>query len=187
MRQIEFLSTRRASTPEESSKCLDGERWPEVCGFKKKNPAITFIEMRLSTLPLILQVNFDCHLYGTEGRDHLRPWGMSKQMKLDQCQYLQWLYSPCLVFFFFLHTMSTLVWKIPWMEEPGGLHSSVLAWRIPGMGEPGGLQSRGLQRVRHNWVTEHVHTPKDGTHNISWYLLKFLRGQGTLVWSLYSC
>ena len=59
---------------------------------------------------------------------------------------------------------STLVWKIPWMEEPGrlqsmgslgvrhvterlhfhfslscigegnGTHSSVLAWRIPGMG-----------------------------------------------------
>ena len=55
----------------------------------------------------------------------------------------------------------TLAWKIPWMEEPGGLqsmgslrvrhdftftfhfpalekematHSSVLAWRIPGMG-----------------------------------------------------
>ena len=59
---------------------------------------------------------------------------------------------------------STLAWKIPWTEEPGGLqsmgslrvrhdcdftftfhfhalekematHSSVLAWRIPGMGE----------------------------------------------------
>ena len=55
---------------------------------------------------------------------------------------------------------STLAWKIPWTEEPGGLqsmgsreserlhfhfsalekematHSSVLAWRIPGTGEP---------------------------------------------------
>ena len=65
---------------------------------------------------------------------------------------------------------STLAWKIPWMEEPGGLqstgllgirhdftftfhfhalekematHSSVLAWRIPGMGEPGGMPSMG--------------------------------------------
>ena len=63
---------------------------------------------------------------------------------------------------------STLVWKIPWMEEPGrvqstgslesdmterlhfhGLekeiatNSSVLAWRIPGMEEPGGLPSWG--------------------------------------------
>ena len=69
---------------------------------------------------------------------------------------------------------STLAWKIPWMEKPGGLqsmgsdtterlhfhfsfhalekematHSSVLAWRIPGTAEPGGLPSMGLHRVR---------------------------------------
>ena len=29
-------------------------------------------------------------------------------------------------------------------------HSSILAWRIPWMEEPGGLQSTGSQRVRHN-------------------------------------
>ena len=74
---------------------------------------------------------------------------------------------------------STLVWRIPWTEEPGKLqpmgslrdtterlhfhfsfhtlekematHSSVLAWRIPGMGEPGGLPSMGSHRVGHNW------------------------------------
>ena len=73
---------------------------------------------------------------------------------------------------------STLAWKIPWMEEPGGLqsmgslrvglsnftftfhfhalekemapHYSVLAWRIPGTGEPGGLPSMGLHRVGHD-------------------------------------
>ena len=75
---------------------------------------------------------------------------------------------------------STLAWKIPWMEEPGGLqsygvmksqtrlsvftftfrfhalekematHSSVFAWRIPGTGEPGGLPSMGLHRVGHD-------------------------------------
>ena len=75
---------------------------------------------------------------------------------------------------------STLAWKIPWTEEPGGLqsmgslrvghdwatslslfsfhslekelatHSSVLAWRIPGTTEPGGLQSTGSPRVGHN-------------------------------------
>ena len=32
-------------------------------------------------------------------------------------------------------------------------HSSILAWRIPWTEEPGGLQSIGLQRVRHDWVT----------------------------------
>ena len=73
---------------------------------------------------------------------------------------------------------STLAWKIPWTEEPGGLqsmgslcrtrlsnftfhfhalerematHSSVLAWRIPGRGEPGGLLSMGSRRAGHNW------------------------------------
>ena len=70
---------------------------------------------------------------------------------------------------------STLAWKIPWMEEPGGLqsmglqlsdfpftfhfhalekemaaHSSVLAWRIPGTVEPGGLPSMGSHRVGHD-------------------------------------
>ena len=32
-------------------------------------------------------------------------------------------------------------------------HSSVLAWRIPWTEEPGGLQFMGLQRVRHDLVT----------------------------------
>ena len=74
---------------------------------------------------------------------------------------------------------STLAWKIPWMEEPGGLqpmgsrrvghdftftftfhfpalekemvtYSSVLAWRIPGAWEPGGLLSMGPHRVGHD-------------------------------------
>ena len=74
---------------------------------------------------------------------------------------------------------STLAWKIPWTEEPGGLqsmgllrvghywatslfhfhalekematHSSILAWRIPGTGEPDGLLSMGTHRVGHDW------------------------------------
>ena len=74
---------------------------------------------------------------------------------------------------------STLAWKIPWAEEPGGLqsmgslsqtrqsdftftfhfhalekematHSSTLAWKNPWMEEPGGLQSMGWRRVGHD-------------------------------------
>ena len=72
---------------------------------------------------------------------------------------------------------STLAWRIPWTEEPGGLqsmgslgvghdfiftfhfhalekematHSRVLAWRIPGMVEPDGLPSMGSHRVGHD-------------------------------------
>ena len=32
-------------------------------------------------------------------------------------------------------------------------HSSTLAWKIPWMEEPGGLQSMGSLRVRHDWTT----------------------------------
>ena len=32
-------------------------------------------------------------------------------------------------------------------------HSSTLAWKIPWTEEPGGLQSMGSRRVRHNLVT----------------------------------
>ena len=76
---------------------------------------------------------------------------------------------------------STVAWKVPWIEEPGGLQSmgslrvghdwatslslftfdalekematqsSVLACRIPGTGEPAGLPSMGSHRVGHDW------------------------------------
>ena len=39
--------------------------------------------------------------------------------------------------------------KIP-LEKEMATHSSILAWRIPWMEEPGGLQSTGLQKVRHH-------------------------------------
>ena len=39
------------------------------------------------------------------------------------------------------------------LEKGMATHSSILAWRIPSIEEPGGLQSMGFQRVRHNWVT----------------------------------
>ena len=39
------------------------------------------------------------------------------------------------------------------LEKEIAAHSSTLAWRIPWMEEPGGLQSTGSQRVGHNWAT----------------------------------
>ena len=36
------------------------------------------------------------------------------------------------------------------LEKEMATHSSILAWRIPRMEEPGGLQSTGLQRVGHD-------------------------------------
>jgi len=38
-------------------------------------------------------------------------------------------------------------------EKEMAPHSSTLAWKIPWTEEPGGLQSMGSRRVRHNWAT----------------------------------
>ena len=45
--------------------------------------------------------------------------------------------------------VQSLGWEDP-LEEGMGTHSSTLAWRNPWTEGPGGLQSMGLQRVRHN-------------------------------------
>ena len=41
------------------------------------------------------------------------------------------------------------------LEEGIATYSSILAWRIPWIEEPGGLQSMGLQRVKHDWTLMH--------------------------------
>ena len=40
------------------------------------------------------------------------------------------------------------------LEKEMATYSSILAWRIPWTEEPGRLQSMGLQRVKHDLVTE---------------------------------
>ena len=39
------------------------------------------------------------------------------------------------------------------LEKEMATHSSILAWRIPWVEEPGGLQSTGSKRIGHDWVT----------------------------------
>ena len=43
-------------------------------------------------------------------------------------------------------------WRIKWQPTP-----VLLPGKFPWTEEPGRLQSIGLQRVGHNWVTEHTH------------------------------
>ena len=48
--------------------------------------------------------------------------------------------------------------SIPGQEDPlekeMATHSSTLSWRSPWTEEPGGQQSMGSQRVKHDWATE---------------------------------
>ena len=61
-----------------------------------------------------------------------------KQKKTCQC----WWHTR--------HQFDPCIRKIPW-EEGRATQSSILAWRIPWIEEPGGLQSIGSHRVGHNW------------------------------------
>ena len=44
------------------------------------------------------------------------------------------------------------------LEKEIVTHSSTLAWRIPWMEEPGGLQPTGSQRIRPDWATSLTHS-----------------------------
>ena len=49
-------------------------------------------------------------------------------------------------------------WKDPLVKRMVS-YSSILAWKIPWIEEPGGLQSMGPQTVGHDWATNtHTHT-----------------------------
>ena len=47
------------------------------------------------------------------------------------------------------------------LEKKMETHSSILAWKIPWMEEPGGVQSIGSQRVGHNRATSFSFTFSD--------------------------
>ena len=114
------------------------------------------------------------------GRQTLHHWTTSEVPKYTLIH--PWFfYSPLVMEKAMAPHSSTLTWKIPWVEEPGGLQSmgslrvghdwvtslplfTFMHWRrkwqptpvflpgrIPGIGEPGGLPSMGSHRVGHDW------------------------------------
>ena len=62
------------------------------------------------------------------------------------------------LFMYYLGLLSYYNSRIEWLhqettEKAMAPHSSTLAWKIPWMEEPGGLQSMGSLRVGHDWAT----------------------------------
>ena len=53
----------------------------------------------------------------------------------------------------------TWLWSLG-LEKEMATHFSIIAWEIPWTEEPSGLQFMGLQKVRHNWATKHIHIHK---------------------------
>ena len=91
--------------------------------------------------------------------------------------FVEWMSSQCLCCSKFPQG------KTP--EKAMAPHSSTLAWKIPWMEEPGGLQSTGSRRVGHNWVTSltlftFVHWRKQWQPTPV-FLPEESQGQGSLV------
>ena len=53
-----------------------------------------------------------------------------------------------------LSILTPIVWgSYSYLEKAMAPHSSTLAWKIPWTEGPGGLQSKGSLQVRHDWAT----------------------------------
>ena len=78
----------------------------------------------------------------------------------------------------------TQVLSLGWEGSPEmGMapHSSILAWRIPWIEEPGGLQSMGSQRVGHDWAANTHRTD----HETPCICAKSLQSRPTLCNPVY--
>ena len=65
----------------------------------------------------------------------------------------------------------TRVQSLGWedtLEKEMATHSSTLAWKIPWMEKPGGIQSMGLQWVGHDWATSLCFHNWLKTHTAYW-------------------
>ena len=93
------------------------------------------------------------HLAGSHHPDNLSPsthihksihTALPAHLNAHQGTYLRYNSAPC----FFLENTSVKI-----LEKAMAPHSSTLAWKIPWTEEPGGVQSMGSLRVRHDWAT----------------------------------
>ena len=84
----------------------------------------------------------------------------------------------------------TWIWSLYWdgpLEKGMATHSSILAWRIPWTEEPGGVHSMGSQRVGHSWGTNthtHTHTQYARTERYSHYASLTHPGHFPACWVL---
>ena len=79
----------------------------------------------------------------------------------------------------------TWVWSLGQedpLEEEMATHSSILAWRIPWIEEPGGLPAIGSQGVRHDWSDVARTYPSVADNWFSYWLATSCMSGAGLVW-----
>ena len=69
------------------------------------------------------------------------------------CHFMLWKVNIELIYDFLVGNLFIILPLIMNMEKAMAPHSSTLAWKIPWMEEPGGLQSVGSLRVGYDWAT----------------------------------
>ena len=116
---------------------------------------------RLHMIDLEIQEAFLCFMASIlKGyRSYLRPITQAPSETATDATSLfalqgKWLYSTTA----FMLLSLTLWWLLSGLvahisEKAMAPHSSTLAWKIPWTEEPGGLQSMGSRRVGHDWAT----------------------------------
>ena len=106
-------------------------------------------------------------------------------LSLQQCYSSKKWKTYKLVFRVLIQKVLSMIHWFIW-----SLASSVLVWRIPGMEEPGGLPSMGPHRVGHDWsdlaAIADRNPPASSVHGIlqarilEWVAISFLRGSSQL-------
>ena len=84
--------------------------------------------------------------------------GLLKKFSWPVSLFQDFIYSsvcPLNIDLLWTHCMAQTVKRLPavwetWVQKEMATHSSTLAWKIPWTDEPGGLQSMGSQRVGHH-------------------------------------
>ena len=122
-------------------RCFHYRNLASVFGWEPKphsslcRPRPPKIIMRLTPVFLFPQLSINCHCYSYMSMvEYGLTWWLSSKDSTCSAR----------------DAVQSLGLEDP-LEESTATHSSSLAWKIPWTEEPGGLQSIGLQRVRHDW------------------------------------
>ena len=114
-------------------------------------PCINFISCILSSNKLTSKVSFCCVSVAQGIRIHRLTSQGDKY--LGTVKYILWAFPVAQMVKNLPAMWETRVQPLGWeypLEEGTATHSSILAWRIPWIEEPGGLLSMESQRVGHN-------------------------------------
>ena len=113
------------------------------------------IEVSASVLPMNIQGWFPLGLTGWISLQSKGLWRVFSNTNSSALRFL-WTSLVAQMVKHLPAMQETWVWSLGWedpLEKEMATHSSILVWKIPWMEEPGKLQPMWLQRFRQDWAT----------------------------------